>query len=84
MTNRGCLQEFHLATDNIARYLKSGQMYFAANEIKEELQVPTLLSVIGAPTFDFLCDLLAPEELDTKSFAELSALLQNILKCCEC
>ena len=50
-------------------------MYFAANEIKEELQVQMLLSAIGAPTFDRVCDLLAPEELDTKTFSELSTLL---------
>ena len=75
MTNRGCPQELHPATDNITRYLKRVQMYFAVNEIKEELQVPTLLSAIGAPTFDRVCDLLAPEEPDTKTFAELSTLL---------
>ena len=77
MATRVSLQEFDAANDTITRYLQRVTLYFTANEIKAELQVPTLLSSIGASTFDRLCDLLAPTAPETKTLAELTTLLQK-------
>ena len=52
-------------------YLEWVQMFFAANGVKTEKQVPVLLSVIGAKTYALLSNLLFPEKPSEKTFHEL-------------
>ena len=48
--------------ERMSAYLERLQMFFAANDVKEEKQVPVLLSMIGGKTYFLLSDLLSPEK----------------------
>ena len=74
-TSYGTLKEFHLESDSIKAYLERAELYFTANTIAREKQVPILLSAIGPSTYSLLSDLLAPEAPKSKSLAELSEVL---------
>ena len=71
-TQFGCVKEFQPESDSIKQYLESVQLYFTANEVDDDKQVPILLSSIGAPTYSVLSDLLAPDAPSTKSLDNIS------------
>ena len=60
-THFGCLTEFQPETDSIKSYLERVQLYFTANTVPRDKQVPILLSAIGAPIYSLLSDLLSPD-----------------------
>ena len=76
-TPYGHIAAFHPELETIKTYLERVQLYFAANKVPEELQVPVLLSVIGAPTYSLLSDLLAPAAPGSKSLREISDTLRR-------
>ena len=55
-----CLKEFHPEVDSIRTYLELASLYFKANDIGEDKQVPIYLSSIGAQTYSLLRYLVAP------------------------
>ena len=74
----GHIEGFHPESDSILKaYLERAGLYFVANNIPEDKQVPILLSSIGASTYSLLSDLLAPETPSVKSLAEISAALRK-------
>lgn len=75
MATIGQMQAFDPANERISAYLERVQLFFLANGINEEKQVPVLLSVIGGQTYALLSDLLAPEKPGSKSFEQLKAVL---------
>ena len=77
MATFGLIQEFQPDNERISAYLERVQMFFQANDIAEEKQVPILLSVIGGKTYALLSDLLAPVKPSTKSFKDLQEVLQR-------
>ena len=78
-TQFGQLKEFHPETDAIKAYLERVQLYFAANSVDNDKQVPinSLLSSIGAPTYSLLRELLAPQLPSTKTFDDISTALKG-------
>ena len=50
-------------------------MFFVANSIEEDKQVPVFLSVLGGKVYALLRDLLAPAKLSAKSFGDLSDVI---------
>ena len=54
--------------DSTWAYLERASLYFVTNCIEEDTQVPILLSSIGARTYSYLCDLVAPEVPDMLPF----------------
>ena len=70
----GYLSKILLEKVTISAYLEHVALFFTANGIGEDKQVPALLTAIGGETYALL--LLAPEKPSTKSFAELKAALQ--------
>ena len=52
-------------------------LYSTANQVPQELQVATLLTSIGASTYDRLCDLLAPVDPGTQTLEQISKLLKT-------
>ena len=62
------LKEFLPDEDSIGAYLKRASLYFVANGIKEDKQVPILVSSIAARTYSLLCDLVAPAVPGTLPF----------------
>ncbi|CAB4019155.1 uncharacterized protein K02A2.6-like [Paramuricea clavata] len=53
--------------------------FFAANDVDDNHQVPTLLSLIGSKTYSLLKDLLLPEKPADKNFDEIVSTLQKHL-----
>ena len=73
----GCLKEFCPDEDSIQAYLELARLYFAANDIKEDKQVPILLSSIRAQTYSLMCDLVAPKTPGSLSFAQIVEVLTS-------
>lgn len=71
----GQLAEFDQAKDSVTTYVERAQLFFEANDIHQEKQVAVLLSAIGARTYKFLRDLLAPMPPKDKSFDKIVAEL---------
>ena len=51
---------FDLTNDRISTYLERVQLFFQANGIADDKQVPVLLSIIEGCRYALLSDLLAP------------------------
>ena len=77
MSTIGQLAEFQTDNERITDYLERVQLFFQANGIDEEKQVPVLLTDIGGKTYALLRNLLAPQKPSEKSFEELSAILRE-------
>ena len=71
----GCLEKFLPESDSISSYLERVDLYFKANGIAEDKQVPILLSSIGAATYALLRDLVAPEAPGTLTLKKVSEVL---------
>ena len=76
-THYGSITEFNPESDSIKAYLERVEMYFTANAIPADKQVPILLSSIGASTYSLISDLVAPNFRGTKSIAEISDVLRK-------
>ena len=48
------IDEFQPENESIAAYLKRVELFFSANDIAAEKQVPVFLSVIGGRTYSLL------------------------------
>ena len=75
-TQFGCLKEFQPESDSIKAYFEREQLYFTANAVEENKQVPILLSSIGASTYSLLSNLVAPHLPSAKSLAEICTALR--------
>ena len=51
------------------------KLYFTANTVEENKQVPILLSSIGPSTYALLCNLLAPDSPGSKSLKDIETAL---------
>ena len=56
----GTVGEFDPKVDSISVYLERLELYFVANEVKDDRKVAVMLTVIGARTYDTLRSILAP------------------------
>ena len=79
MATFGQVQEFNLDSKQTSAFLERVQLFFQANDIAAEKQVPVLLSIIGGKTYALLSDLLTPAKPSTKSFKDLQKLCVNAL-----
>ena len=77
MATIGQVQEFDHGRETVTAYLERVQMFFVANKIEEDRQVPVLLSVIGGKTYALLRSLLSPQLPKEKSFSQLAEALQK-------
>ena len=73
----GTLKEFCPDSESVKIYLERVQLYFEANEVPEDKQVPILLSSIGSSTYTLLSDLLAPAVPKSKTLTEITAVLRR-------
>ena len=72
----GHIEEFNPDKEQISTYLERLELFFVANEVVDEKQVATLLSVIGGKTYALLRDLLAPDKPASKSLGQLKDTLR--------
>ena len=63
---------------NWEEYVEQVTNYFGANEITNAAKKRMIfLMCVGNETFHFMMTLIAPAQLDTKAFEELTTLIQN-------
>ena len=73
----GYLKEFIPEKDSIGAYLERAALYFKANGIEEDKQVPILLSSIGSRSYSLLRDLVAPVVPGTEAFDWISEVFTS-------
>ena len=79
MTAIGKIESFDETQEQWETYVELVEQFFLANNIDEDHQVPTLLSLIGSKTYTLLRDLLTPDKQARKSFQEIGTTLQQHL-----
>ena len=70
------LLEFCRSDEEFSAYLEQVELFFSANDVPDEKQVPIFLSALGRTTYGLLCSLLAPTNPKEQSFAELVTMLK--------
>jgi hypothetical protein len=77
MATFGKLGEFNPDTESFPAYLERAHIFFAANSIGEEKQVPVFLNAVGSTVYGLLRDLLAPTNPMTLSLEDITAALKK-------
>lgn len=67
----GKIGTFQVESDNWALYAERLEQYFLVNNIKEELKVPTLITVMGGAGYELLVTLCTPDKPSSKKFVDL-------------
>ncbi|VVC90983.1 unnamed protein product, partial [Leptidea sinapis] len=62
------LEPFNLGNNNWDAYIRRLNQFITLNEIKRELKVATLVTVVGAECYEFMCDLTAPDAPASKTY----------------
>lgn len=73
----GSIGEFAPKAESWSAYIERLEQFFVANEISQEKQVATLLSVMGATTYGLLRNLVQPEKPKDKSYKEIVDTLKS-------
>ncbi|CAK1595308.1 unnamed protein product [Parnassius mnemosyne] len=76
----GKLEPFDLASKQWPAYIRRVQQFILLNEIKSELRVPMLITVVGEATYSLMCDLCSPAHPEDKTFEELVSLVSSHLE----
>ena len=69
--------EFKPENDKIEAFLERVQVFFQANGIEEDKQVPVLLTLIGSTNYVLLSNLVSPSKPKDKSFTQLAEVLHG-------
>lgn len=76
----GKIEQFDLSSKKWSAYIRRVEQFMTLNEIKPELQVATLVTLVGEATYDLMCDLCAPTNPEEKSFRELVKVVSDHLE----
>ncbi|XP_064292455.1 uncharacterized protein K02A2.6-like [Plodia interpunctella] len=76
----GKLEPFDLNSQKWPAYIRRVRQYIVLNEIKAELHVPLLITVVGEATYSLMCDLSSPAHPETKTFDALVNLVTQHLE----
>ncbi|CAH2083991.1 unnamed protein product [Euphydryas editha] len=76
----GKIEPFDLNSKQWPAYIRRVKQFILLNEIKDDLQVPMLITVVGEATYSLMCDLCAPEHPEEKTFDDLVDLVTNHLE----
>lgn len=76
----GRIEHFNVREDNWKLYVDRLEQYFVVNKIEENLQVPTLITVIGAEGYELLVNLCTPDEPKQKKFKEIKEVMGRHLQ----
>jgi len=75
----GKLDNFDENVQDWSAYFEQVEQYFKANKVDDDLQVPALLSSMGASAYNLLKNLNAPAKPSAKSLAEINNVMTNHL-----
>ena len=73
----GSIQEFQPDSEIVSTYLERMQLFFTANSVPQEKQVPVFLSVVGPKAYALLRSLLSPQLPHTRTYEELEDALKQ-------
>lgn len=73
----GSIGPFEENTEQWSSYTERFDYFVLANKIKDDVIVPTFLSLIGAKTFNLLRSLVQPEKPGSKSYADIVTILKD-------
>ena len=73
----GSLAEYQAETESFSTYVERVKIFFMANDVAEDKQLPVFLSVLGAKNFTLLCNLLLPDKPQTKTLILVSEVLKK-------
>ena len=73
----GTIKEFNPQVEKFSTYYERVDLYFTANGIAANKQVPVFLTVIGSKTYALLEDYLAPAKPKSKTLQELKDILST-------
>ncbi|XP_073944611.1 uncharacterized protein [Choristoneura fumiferana] len=77
----GKLYEFDLASGrNWPAYVRLVEQFILLNDIDNELRVATLVTHVGAATYQLMCDLCTPSNPENNSFEDLVKLVNDHLE----
>nr|XP_034836883.1 uncharacterized protein K02A2.6-like [Maniola hyperantus] len=76
----GKLEPFDLNSKQWPAYIRRVKQYILLNEVKAELQVPLLITIVGEATYTLMCDLCSPAHPESKGFEELVELVSEHLE----
>ena len=76
----GKIEPFDLNSKQWPAYVRRVNQFIALNEIKPELKVPMLITVVGEATYSLMCDLCAPNNPEDKSYDELVESVRDHLE----
>lgn len=76
----GKIEPFDISSKKWSAYVRRVEQFISLNAIANELKVATLVTVVGAVTYDLMCDLCAPDTPETKTFEALVEIVGNHLE----
>lgn len=76
----GKIRDFNVKTGSWLSYADRLDMYFQANGIKEELKMPTLISLMGDESYELLMNLASPKKPSELTYTAAKEILRNHLQ----
>ncbi|XP_059048931.1 uncharacterized protein LOC131844146 [Achroia grisella] len=76
----GKIVDFDIQTGNWTAYVERLEMYFLANNIKDNVKLPTLISVMGDSAYELLSTLANPKKPSELTYIEAVELLRHHLQ----
>lgn len=76
----GKMSEFNIHKDNWRLYVDRLEEYFIVNKVTDELQVSTLITLMGAECYELLVDLCTPVKPKEKTFKQIVDTLEKHLQ----
>ena len=73
----GSIKEFEPSQDNWKTYKRRLDAWIRVNKITEEQKVDVLVAVVGSQDVDLLVSLCTPSDINTKSYDDLTGLLDR-------
>ncbi|XP_050553385.1 uncharacterized protein K02A2.6 [Spodoptera frugiperda] len=76
----GKLEPFSLGSKQWPAYIRRVNQYILLNDVKDNLKVPMLITVVGEATYSLMCDLCSPDFPENKNYEELVKLVGDHLE----
>ncbi|KOB67055.1 Uncharacterized protein OBRU01_18673 [Operophtera brumata] len=76
----GKIKEFDVDSGNWTLYCGRVEMYFRANAIKDELKLPTLISLVGDNVYELMVNLCNPKKPTDLSYDALITIVREHLQ----
>ena len=79
----GSIKEFESSHDNWLTYKRRIDAWLRINKIEEDQKVDVLIALVGSEAVDLLVSLCTPNDITTKSYEDLTAMLSRHYHCGE-